>query len=81
MDNSSVKSMCRVESDYMIRTENLDSVANQFLPYNGGIFNVVTLYNSKYLHSITINIILNVIYNLILSYMTSDKNLNFTIKI
>ncbi|KYM83275.1 Major royal jelly protein 3 [Atta colombica] len=36
--DSSVKSMCRVESDYMIPTENLASIANQTFPYNGGIF-------------------------------------------
>ena len=62
--DSSVKSMCRVESDYMIPTENLASIANQTFPYNRGISSVVTLYNGKYLHSIAINIILNVIYNI-----------------
>ncbi|KYN16378.1 Major royal jelly protein 3 [Trachymyrmex cornetzi] len=36
--DSSVKSMCRVESDYMIPTEKLVSIANQTFPYDGGIF-------------------------------------------
>ncbi|KYN16379.1 Major royal jelly protein 3 [Trachymyrmex cornetzi] len=36
--DSSVKSMCRVESDYMIPTENFASIANKTFPYDGGVF-------------------------------------------
>ncbi|XP_018346761.1 PREDICTED: major royal jelly protein 3-like isoform X2 [Trachymyrmex septentrionalis] len=46
--DSSVKSMCRVESDYMIPTENLVSIANQKFPYDGGILSAVTFYDELY---------------------------------
>ncbi|KYM97323.1 Major royal jelly protein 1 [Cyphomyrmex costatus] len=46
--DSSTKSMCRVESDYMIPTESFVSIANQKCPYDGGIFSIVTLYDELY---------------------------------
>ncbi|XP_018401270.1 PREDICTED: major royal jelly protein 3-like [Cyphomyrmex costatus] len=46
--DSTAKSMCRVESDYMIPTESFVSIANQKFPYDGGIFSVVTLYDELY---------------------------------
>ncbi|XP_018401268.1 PREDICTED: major royal jelly protein 1-like [Cyphomyrmex costatus] len=46
--DSSAKRMCRVESDYMIPTESFVSIANQKVPYNGGIWSIVTLYDELY---------------------------------
>ncbi|KAG5336732.1 MRJP3 protein, partial [Acromyrmex heyeri] len=46
--DSSVKSMCRVESDYMIPTSNFSSIANQKFRFDGGIFSTVILYDELY---------------------------------
>ncbi|XP_018401317.1 PREDICTED: major royal jelly protein 1-like [Cyphomyrmex costatus] len=46
--DSCAKSICRVESDYMIPTESLSVVANQTFPYDGGIFSTITLYDDLY---------------------------------
>ncbi|KYM97326.1 Major royal jelly protein 1 [Cyphomyrmex costatus] len=46
--DSSVKSMCRVESDYMIPTKKVVSISNKKFPYDGGVFGTVTLYDELY---------------------------------
>ncbi|XP_018401267.1 PREDICTED: major royal jelly protein 1-like [Cyphomyrmex costatus] len=46
--DSSTKSMCRIESDYMIPTGNFISIVNQKFPYEGGVFSIVTLHDELY---------------------------------